>query len=216
MNESTNPFDLRYEPTREDVLIGRVTDSEASPTDWSELDQIARTDPAVWQRLAQAQRAHARFERAVEDEIAIAELVEIPEPPSVIASFKSRWQSWSGWAVAAAVVLAWLGARNMQLGPLQSAPQTAGLGLSLTPDAALQKYLDTGSSNGRVLHEMPLQVVESREDESGKQIIYYIRPILERAEVKELKVMRVLGDENGRESVVPGNKSDFTASGRPL
>lgn len=194
----------RYEPTREDVLIGRVVDAEATPADWGELEHLAKGDGSLWQRLAQAQRAHARLERAVEDEIAIAELVELPEPPSVIASFRSRWQTWGGWAAAAALALAWLGAGN---GPLAFRPaggpggNTAGLAPSL--DGMWQQYIDSGKQNDRVINEMPLQLVDSRELEGGRGYeMIYVRPVLEKKVVTDVRRMRVVKDDSGAERTV--------------
>lgn len=192
----------RYEPTREDVLIGRVVDGEAGPGDWSELEHIARVDDTLWQRLAQAQRAHARLERAVEDEIAIAELIELPEQPSVVASFRGRMQSWGGWAAAAAVGLAWLGAGKgpaMMTGSGGGTPAVA----TLSPDDALQSYLDSGRKADRVVREMPLQLIDSRDLGTGKgREVIFVRPIVERMVVSDLRMMRVIKDEAGRERTV--------------
>lgn len=208
------PHPDRYDPSREDILVGRVVDSEAGPADWAELEAIAKSDPGLWQRLAQAQRAHARLERAVEDEIAVAELVELPAPVSVVASFRSRWQSWGGWAVAAAIALVWLGAGN---GPaFLNRPFAGGSGAAPTPGASaaffdsaapeqlLQGYLDRGKQNNLVLSQGPLQLIDARElgPGKGKEVIY-MRPIYERAVVTDFRAVRVTTDELGQSREFP-------------
>lgn len=206
-----HPHPDRYDPSREDILVGRVVDSEAGPADWAELEQIAKSDPALWQRLAQAQRAHARLERAVEDEIAVAELVELPPPVGVIASFRTRWQTWGGWAVAAAVALMWLGAghgpaflRAPFSGPQANPANSASLFATAAPEDLLQGYLDRGRQNNVVLSQGPLQLVDARElgPGQGKEVIY-IRPIVERMIVTDFRVLRPTQDETGRACEVP-------------
>ncbi|MFM9957467.1 MAG: hypothetical protein ACKVZJ_05295 [Phycisphaerales bacterium] len=219
-NRIPNPFNPpspeRYDPSREDILVGRVVDSEAGPADWAELELIAKSDPALWQRLAQAQRAHARLERAVEDEIAVAELVELPPPISVVASFRSRWQTWGGWAVAAAIALVWLGAGNGPAFVRGNLPgsqpganigNTAGLLTNAAPEELLQGYLDRGRQNNLVLSQGPLQLINARElgPGQGKEVIY-IRPIVERMIVTDFRALRVTQDETGRSQEVPAER----------
>ena len=93
-------------PTREDILIGRITDGEASPNDWAEIESIAESDPGVWHRLASSQRTHARMESAVEDAIAIAELIDAPDMRRVGRPVIARIREYSGWALAAGLALA--------------------------------------------------------------------------------------------------------------
>lgn len=93
-------------PTREDILIGRITDGEASPNDWAEIESIAESDPGVWHRLASSQRTHARMESAVEDAIAIAELVDAPDMRRVGRPVVAQIRSYGGWALAAGLALA--------------------------------------------------------------------------------------------------------------
>jgi hypothetical protein len=210
-----NPSDFsRYEPTREDILIGRVVDGEATPSDWGELEHMSKADAALWQRLAQSQRAHARLERAVEDEIAVSELVELPEPVSVIASFRSRWQLWGGWAVAAGLALAWLGAGS---GPAMfrpngsgNSPSTlpAGLGTAAgTLDDLLNQYVTKGRESDRVVNVMPLQLLKTNQLEQGKGTeVFFVRPIIERMIVTDFRPMSVLVDEAGQARKVMGSQ----------
>lgn len=202
----------RYEPTREDILIGRVVDGEATPSDWGELEHMSKADAALWQRLAQSQRAHARLERAVEDEIAVGELVELPEPVSVIASFRSRWQLWGGWAVAAGLALAWLGAGNgpaMFRSPSAGNPggtTTATLVPSGTLDELLNQYVTQGRESDRVVNVMPLQLLRTNQLDQGKGTeVFFVRPIIERVIVTDFRTMNVVTDEAGQSRKVMGS-----------
>jgi len=213
MTTTNRPFDHSSdpEPTREDILVGRVSDGEASPHDWAELESIARRDAGVWQRLALAQRAHARLERAVEDRIAIAELVDAPRRVhgDHAGVFTTRWRAYGGWAAAAVVALAWF-ATVRQHGP-GAGPQspigtvqTAQLIPAPAPNAdeLFSKYLDAGKATGRVVGEMPLMMVDARPStEPGRedaQVVYYIRPVLEQVTTTDMRLGRVSSDEHGR------------------
>lgn len=200
---------ISFLPSREEVLICRVTDGEATPADWAELESLARTDPAVWQRLAASQQAHARFEHAVEDEIAICELVEAPDR-RVLArgAFAARVREYSGWLAAAAVAVAWLGinrAPSPNLGPFTQqggiVPELTGSQplLNVPADQLLEQYKRSGMASGTFLTELPLQFVESRvsADNSGEQEVIYIRPMLERVRAKDVNVVNYKKDENG-------------------
>jgi hypothetical protein len=106
MNERNERNRNRSTPTREDILIGRITDGEASSNDWAEIESIAESDPGVWHRLASSQRTHARMESAVEDAIAIAELIDAPDMRRVGRPVIARIREYGGWALAAGLALA--------------------------------------------------------------------------------------------------------------
>lgn len=196
-----------FEPEREDVLIGRVVDSEASSADWDELERLSKSDPALWERVGRAQRAHARLEREVEDAIAIAELIDLPSERGFAATpFHARLRQWGGWAAAAMIGLAWVGFAR-QAGPGQNAgisfnpsPQP----LELSPEELLSQYVSEGVRSGRVVSEMPAMLVEARDLASGKgKEVWFVRPILERATVTDLSVLSVQKDEHGTPRYVP-------------
>lgn len=198
-----------FEPTREDVLIGRVVDGEASSTDWEALERLAATDPLVWERVGRAQRTHARLEREVEDAIAIAELIEAPSPRVVAGhSLGLRVRQYGGWAAAAAIGLAWVAIQRPGSTSLLPANpgMTAGFGMpaSLTADEALAQYVRAGQADGRVLGEMQPMLVSTRPlaDGQGKEV-WYVRPILERARVTDVNVLSVGMDEHGQPRYVP-------------
>ncbi|TVQ78531.1 MAG: hypothetical protein EA380_05975 [Phycisphaeraceae bacterium] len=210
--------------SREDVLIGRIVDGEASQRDFEDLERLGAHDADVWRRLAHAQRAHARLERAVEDRIALAELIDLPRGHrlgggGVIA----RIGLFSGWAAAAALGIALLvqwpspgipapgsatGYGIASTGAA-SAPRVelASFGPLLTtasPDEAYQQYLLAGLAEGRVIAEMPVQFVELREvPNSDVREVYLVRQTLERVPATEIWVPDLRIDDAGNLHSVP-------------
>ncbi len=193
-------------PNREEILIGRVTDGEASPADWSELEKLASADPTVWTRLASAQRRHAELERAVDDALTVAELVEAPDFLADAGERMTvRWRAYSGWAAAAAIALAWAGASSLNLlpaGPGGNVQESGFVPIKLGSDALMDRYLETGRQEGRVLAELPMVMVESRPAINGEgSEIIYLRQVLERVRVDDVYRMGV--DDLGRPAPTP-------------
>lgn len=202
------------EPTRVDILIGRVIDAEASPADWGELEALAATDPAVWTRLATAQREHARLERTVDDALTVAELVDAPDPtrytPSRWTEISVRWRAYSGWAAAAVIALVWASVSGVlpSNAPRHDSTQLGGLPVGLGADDIFQRYVDSGRREGRVLGELPMVMVESRPLASGAGAeVIYLRQILERVEVRG--VYEVGANEHGEPAIMPSPTATF-------
>lgn len=195
MNDEVND---RWDPTREDILIGRVTDGEASPHDWSELEQIAKDDAHVWVRLATAQRAHARVARVVDEQVSIAELVELPEAPVHPISVWQRAARLGGWAAAAALAIAW---------GVQGPSEQAGLipRLHVVPPTSEQAYADyvnAGLAEGRVVGELTPQVLEAQPIEGGEGYeTLIVRRIVERSRVTGAVELRVTVNDAGLQDV---------------
>lgn len=192
-------------PTREDVLIGRVVDGEANDADWADLERLARADGDIWKRLAHAQRVHARLERAVEDAIAVAELVDAP----IYRPGRGFWgsaKSSLGWAVAAALAVALVG-RFHQFIPTGSdvmtpAQQAGIIPLSAaSPDEAYNRYINAGIADGRVVGEMDPVLLEAREltSESGEPVreVLVLRRVVERIAGENMPVYTIHRDEHG-------------------
>lgn len=202
------------EPSREDILIGRVVDGEAFQSDWDALHALAAADGGVWERLGRAQHAHARLEREVSDVIAVAELIDAPvhDLPSSLP-LGLRLRHYGGWAAAAVLTMALVGQGWLGLGPGGNAGpiinQSAGFpvpgaGRSVDPDAALDQYVRSGLAAGRVVGEMPTMFISDRPLENGQgHEVFYVRPILERATVTDLQFMRVQDDEHGTPRIIP-------------
>jgi hypothetical protein len=196
-----------HEPTREDVLIGRVVDGEASAADWAALESIAQSDAGVWERVGRAHRVHARLEREIEDAIAIAELIEAPSPKVVAGhAMTLRMRQYGGWAAAAAVALAWVAVRNP--GGVGPGAQVAGIGpvsaAPLSVEEAYDQYINRGIAQNRVIGELQPVLVETRDlgEGNGREVIF-MRQILERQPVTEVSVMSVQMDEHGTMRAVP-------------
>ena len=222
MNNHTNQH--APDPDRIEILIGRVVDSEASASDWSELEQLADADPQLWGRLAKAQRAHARLTDAVEDELAITELVDLPAPEPLRLTFADRVQRWSGWALAAALCLAWLLSRQTPMSNPSGAMQ-AGVGgaqpvfvSNTTPDQAWSNYVETARLADNFVSELPPIVVSNTPLAGGGQEIFFVRRSLERITLTDIERVRVSQDEQGRPVLIStpsdlGESSSWPSSG---
>ncbi|MBL8747231.1 MAG: hypothetical protein JNK58_12860 [Phycisphaerae bacterium] len=202
---TNHPAHESFEPTREDVLIGRVVDGEASTSDWDSLERIAGADASVWERLGRAQRTHARLEREVEDAIALAELIDLPSEGSIAShGFNARLRQWGGWAAAAVLGVAWLSISGIT-GSVGPGGNIAGVtARELSPDELLSQYMNKGQAQGRVMGEMEPMLVDARDlgANKGKELIF-VRPIIERAFVTDVSVMSVQKDEHGTPRYVP-------------
>lgn len=220
MNDATNNTN-GYEPTREDVLIGRVSDGEATPSDWSELERLAAADGGVWSRLASAQRAHARLSEAVEDEIAVSELVGLPKQPMKFGSLAMKGVALAGWGVAAALALTVVNPSAVGPTPAQSTERGAiGLGTAqlvhYSPTELRDAYIQRGRLDGTVFGELPARLVDLRGlGEGNGQEVLIVRPIIEKVRVSELEVMGVEETDTG-ESMFIKRRVPETFDGRAL
>lgn len=206
------------EDPRDDILINRVVDGEATPADWAELDVVAQRDPTIWARLAEAQRAQASLQRAVEDALTVAELVDLPHPSERLEqTWNRRVRVWGGWLVAAVVAIAWVGnfaqIRALQRDRAGDVGQiSAGIG-SLPSDQLLEAYMQTGKAEGRVVGEMPMVMLETVPTADGRSQITFVRPVVERVIVD--RVYEVGRTDSGQPVPVPATSREFTR-GQPL
>ena len=170
-----------------DMLISRVVGGEACDEEWEHLTALAEEDPTVWRDVAESQRDATALEGAVDMAGDVADTVVLPAARHGIA-----WSlgSWGGWAIAAAVALAWLVQFNGP-GPVNRSDftQTAGLNLNSAADA-IQEYLDQdqGPEHGEVIGELPTKLlVDSRPNPTGQGYeLVYVRQVLERTIVVDL------------------------------
>lgn len=201
------------EPSNTDILISRIVDDESTAEDWAAFELLASLEPGVWRQLAQEQRDAACLRRAVASEIGFADSVELPielAGPGAERAFAGRFNPWVGWAMAAAVALAWLGVN--QIPALERAPDpgynTAGL---ISADAALDQYRTAGEQEGRYLGEMPKVMVEARPMPGGVQIeVIYLRQLLEREVVGGMYGFGQ--DDQGRTTTIPIEPTVIQAS----
>ena len=174
------------EPTKTEILISRIVDEESTASDWAAFEQLAELEPDVWRKLAQEQHDAASLRRAVAGHVEIADAIELPlhlAGPGAERVLAGRIGPWLGWAIAAALALAWVGVQ--QLPGLDRGPDnTMNAGYTMTPasaDAALDQYREVGEQEGRYIGEMPKVMVEARPTPDGARIeVIYLRQILER------------------------------------
>ena len=190
-----------------DLLISRVIDGRASTEDWDRFRALAANEPAIWCELAETQQSHEMVRDELMLELTAADRVELPGGVIDDASTKRRMSiasKWGGWAIAAALLVAWsLGMPRADEGTTGTNPQTAGLlpviGLSdAEPEQAFNQYMTAGQKAGRVIAEVPNQViVETTPMPDGSIEVLYLRQVIER------KVMdsayRIIHDEAGNE-----------------
>lgn len=198
-----------------DVLISRVVDGVAGPSDWVEIDLISAGDQNVWREIAQAQRDKQLLDFAVARATATADRVDLPEPAPLVIIRRARMGAvqWAGWAAAAVLAVAMVIVPNWNAAPNTN---TAGLNNLIptfdqpptSPDAALDNYLTRGRETGRVVRQLPDFVVldsAPAADGNGYDVIY-LRQIVERARVDSLSRYKV--DESGRKVPLPVTRID--------
>ncbi|MCB9838693.1 MAG: hypothetical protein H6813_05085 [Phycisphaeraceae bacterium] len=205
------------EPTQTDILISRIVDDEASAGDWSAFERLAELEPDVWRRLAQEQRDAASLARAVASATEVADAVELPLGVSghgAEQAFTARFGGWAGWAIAAAVALAWLGFNEipgMQGRDIANGNRAGIATIPVSADAALNQYREVGEQEGRYLGEMPKVMVEARPIPGGAQIeVIYLRQLLEREVVRGM--YGFAEDDQGRATPVPIEPTVIQAS----
>jgi hypothetical protein len=160
------------EQERDQILMSRVVDGDATPQQWDELSALAARDPSVWRRLAETLRDHEGFARGVNAQVAVAESVPLPYPPRGRATVPAapgaepfaHVSRWSGWAVAAVVALAWLAwVLNATDAGRPAEPQQPVNLAGLPAADLLQAYLDRGRQEDRVIGEVPDRIlIDSR------------------------------------------------------
>ena len=155
---------------------------EAAPADIDLLAARAGAGADVLSMTLEMARHDAQARQELEAQLAGAERVELPAQPAggrrdvPVAHLRRLSAAAPGWLAATAVAVVWW---------LAPAPGGGGPGatpVSYTVDEALDRYLEAGALQGRVLGELPALMVESRQLETGAEIVY-VRRVLERAVV---------------------------------
>lgn len=217
MNENTNtptPHDAHLR----DLLISRVIDGSASAQDWSSFRSLAATDPDVWTELGDAQQEHEALCEVMHAASNIADGVDLPGGSGSPVVFESRVSTatrWGGWAIAAVLALGWFtGAISWNQNTNGALTQNGSATASMIPltqantDQAFGQYLNAGQSSGRVVGEMPDQiVVETRPQEDGTIEVIFLRQIIERKVLN--RAYRETVDEFGNRVVVPVDLSNL-------
>src|SRR6185503_19907557 len=111
------------------AVISHVLDNSASEQEWNSFERLAEERTTLWRDLAQAQRDHLALMEAMGDASRCAERIDIskliatvaaPAQPPVLRL--NRLGAWTGWAVAALVVIV----ASTQLSRNQSIPSGGG------------------------------------------------------------------------------------------
>jgi len=187
---------------REDILISRVVDGEASDADWRELEALSSLDATVMRRLAEAQSREAALREAVAGALVRAETVELPgRHVDTVYRFRSRLQSWTGWAAAAAVALAWAAAGGGLRPATEGQVAGASWGTPASTEEAFERYQLMGLAEGRVLGELPLVMLRAEQREDGRTDVTYLRRVLERKTVTGVYEPGV--DAEGKPTLLP-------------
>ena len=113
---------------------------------------------------------------------------------------------WGGWAIAAALLIAWSLGMPRASSTLDQGPQVAGIpGIGLKdaqPEQAFEQYIESGQKSGKVISEMPEQlVVETKPLPDGTIEVIYVRQIIERRVIDQ--AYRMMQDETGNAFPVP-------------
>ncbi len=190
-------------------MIDRILNRQIEARDLDELAQLSQTQPEALVRIAAALRGAAQVESGVEAAQAIAETIELPATddwesnrPSLVAR---RVGSWSGWATAAMVAVAWTLAAMLTSTPPAANPP-GGSDVLLTANQALEQYMRAGTDEGRIIQELPLLTVDIRPTPDGDESeVIYLRRFMERARVEGVYTMGL--DELGRAVVVQTDES---------
>lgn len=212
--------------SRRDHLIDRLVAGEAGDVGFREFEILARQDSSAWEHLARALRDELQLRAALAGDIdsaAIeAEVNTVAARIDSVPAYQPHAPSlrmWTGWAAAACLALVWIAATLLPTAstdprPTNPASNQANSGgvvpVSLTADDALNRYLETGREEGRLLAELPAIMVESRSTDDGGLEVYYVRQFLEREHVQE--VYEVGTDEDGNAIPVPVSPASWESS----
>ena len=186
---------------RIDILISRIIDKVETPAEWAEFRSLAAGEPSAWELLAEGQRDNDRLRALALTATNVAEGVELPEleTPSRSFSLRRSFSSGLGWAVAAAVLLAWV--TSGPFSPLGGNRPRGAEGVQsaslLTTDGAWDNYLDRSKHEGTLVGEIePKVLLDSKERPDGSLEVTFIRQVVERRVVPVL--LRPGYDDSGR------------------
>jgi len=199
-----------------DLLLSRIIDGRAGSADWDRFRAMAAREPESWAELGDFQRQHESLRHELSCAVSLADRVGLPAGVVDDTSTRQRLGfagRWGGWAAAAALLLAWsMGTPSLPTGddgslPTQSAglpgSGIAGIGLrEAEPEQAFEQYLVAGQRSGRVVAEMPEQVViETTPRADGSIEVLYLRQVIERRVID--RAYRRMHDEAGNTIAVP-------------
>ena len=190
MSHDTRPQDESFEQSEtlsvssvpdSDLLISRIVDGEADPSDHARFEQMADADPSLWKSLARRQQEMARLTEGFENETAAAMNVALPK-----TSVARRGVPRVGWALtlsgwAAVLILAALWGVNV-LDNHQQQRQMSG-STTITnrvPNMSAIEHFDQYKHRAPyVLDELPPELIEVEKLSDGRYVIRYKRQVEE-------------------------------------
>lgn len=197
------------------TVINDIVSLHADDADFGRFEQMAAAEPGAWEQLARSLRDELQMRAAVSDELdtgAEAEIARAFERRH--ARENSPWSALSGWAAAAAVVVMWVFVGRFQPQAPMNGEGYVPVMASLSADEALDRYLEAGQSEGRIIAELPAMMVESRQTEGGRLEVFYVRQFLEREEVGQ--VYELASDEHGLPRTVPVDLRTYSSTSSSL
>lgn len=170
--------------SREELLIHRALEHQALDQDWSELSALARTDPSVWNRLADGLKDEGALRRRLERELSSVDRVELPAVRPALAGRRSRLVLVSGWAATFLLGALWLGTGS------GSKPEPA------PPATELVGHSPAGQGASNVVTELPTVMIDTvpTEDGNGYDVLF-LRRTIERIRVNS--IFQIAQDEYG-------------------
>jgi hypothetical protein len=182
-----------------DILLSRAVAGDDAAL--AEVRVRGAAEPRVLDELAMWQADELRLARAARALHDIADRAELPPDRAPVVR-----RGGLGWAVAAAILLAWVSQSFAPRGAESPAPREniAGFAGFASSDAAFDAYLEKAREEGVILGEAPPPtLVGSREltDGSGFEVIV-VRQVYERRVMPELYRVVSVDDLGGTEKVV--------------
>ena len=194
-------------PTDEDagaLLIARIVDRAAQPSDYDRFDALVQAAPGRWSELLSALRDDDALHAALDDDLRAADSVELPAVSPVVRTSRLRLLGpWTGWLAAAALAVVWLTGSAGTEGA--GAPDlTAQLVASPDGDGSGPRLRNGPPAADPVLAELPLQLVGTQRAADGAGVDFlYVQPVLRRGRIDG--VLQVGTDEHGRPTPVPAD-----------
>lgn len=216
LNEPDELLDELLPDSARDLLLSRIIDGRAGSADWDRFRALAAREPDIWAELGDFQHQHESLRHEVSCAVSLADRIDLPAGMIDDTSTRRRLGlvgRWGGWVAAASLLLAWsMGIPSLPLGEDGSVPaQSAGLagsglaGIGLReaePEQAFEQYLVAGQRSGRVVAEMPEQVViETTPRDDGSIEVLYLRQVIERRVID--RAYRRVQDDAGNTIAVP-------------
>ena len=157
------------------ILIGRLVDQETGEAAFTQFEEKAEQEPALWRQLARQQWDAGRLAHAVEYEIEATGHVTSHAGTGARTGGASTWRSLlpavSGWAAALIICLSWV-SRDPD-GTMR--PETTVLHPVEQAVEHYTKYLDAPF----VLGDMTPEVVDTEVLTDGRIAVHFIRRIEE-------------------------------------